>query len=114
MVRRRLDEQPIVGLRYNLDMSLTKEEVEHIAKLARLELTEEQKETYRGQLSDILDYIAKLNELDTKDVPPTSGGGLPQMSLRADEIHPSLSTEALLKNASQSEDDQFKIPPVFE
>jgi aspartyl-tRNA(Asn)/glutamyl-tRNA(Gln) amidotransferase subunit C len=95
-------------------MSLTKEEVEHIAKLARLELTDEQKELYRSQLSNILDYIAKLNELDTKDVPPTFGGGLDQMPLRVDEVHPSLSTDALLKNAPQSEDDQFKIPPVFE
>ncbi len=95
-------------------MSLTKQEVEHIAKLARLELTDEQKELYRGQRSKILDYIAKLNELDTKDVPPTFVGGLTQMPLRADEVHPSLSTDALLKNAPQSEDDQFKIPPVFE
>ena len=95
-------------------MSLTKEEVEHIAKLARLELSDEQKELYRGQLSNILDYIAKLNELDTKDVPPTFGGGLDRMPLRADEVHPSLSTDTLLKNAPQSEDDQFKIPPVFE
>ena len=95
-------------------MSLTKQEVEHIAKLARLELTDEQKEIYRGQLSNILDYIAKLNELDTKNVPPTLGGGLDKMPLRPDEIQPSLSTDALLKNAPKSEDSQFKIPPVFE
>ena len=69
-------------------MSLSQQEVEHIAKLARLELSDEQKELYREQLSAILDYIAKLRELDTKDVVPTAGGGLPQMSLRADEAHP--------------------------
>ena len=101
-------------IRYNFVMSLTKQEVEHIAKLARIELTDEKKELYRAQLSKILDYIAKLSELDTKDIPPTSGGGLDKMTLRADKIHPSLSTDALLKNAPQSEDDQFKIPPVFE
>lgn len=95
-------------------MSLTKEEVEHIATLARLDLTDDQKTLYRQQLSAILDYMAKLRQLDTKDVPPTSGGGLSQMPLRADEIHPGLSTDALLKNAPQSEGDQFKIPPVFE
>ena len=95
-------------------MSLTKQEVEHIAKLARLELTGEQKETYRGQLSKILDYIAKLNELNTGDVPPTAGGGLDRMPLRADEVHPGLATETLLRNAPKVEDDQFKIPPVFE
>lgn len=95
-------------------MALTVKEVEHIAKLARLELTEEQKALYREQLSAILDYMAKLRELDTKDVPPTAGGGLTQMILREDESRPSLSTDALLKNAPEAEDDQFKIPPVFE
>ncbi|MBI2757511.1 MAG: Asp-tRNA(Asn)/Glu-tRNA(Gln) amidotransferase subunit GatC [Chloroflexi bacterium] len=95
-------------------MSLTKEEVEHIATLARLDLTDDQKTLYRRQLSAILDYMAELRQLDTKDVPPTSGGGLSQMPLRADEIHPGLSTDALLKNAPQSEGDQFKIPPLFE
>jgi len=95
-------------------MPLSQQEVEHIAKLARLELNDKQKELYRGQLSAILDYIAKLRELDTKDVPPTAGGGLAQMILRIDEAHPGLATDQLFANAPQSEDDQFKIPPVFE
>ena len=46
--------------------------------------------------------------------PPTAGGGLIQMTLRADEAHPGLATNELLSNAPQAEDDQFKIPPVFE
>ena len=95
-------------------MSLSQQEVEHIAKLARLELSEKQKELYREQLSAILDYVAKLRELDTKDVLPTAGGGLPQMSLRADEAHPGLATDELLSNAPKAEEEQFKIPPVFE
>ena len=95
-------------------MPLSQKEVRHIAKLARLEMTEAQENLYREQLSAILDYIAKLRELDTTDVPPTYGGGLPQMTLRADEVRPSLTPEELLKNASETEDDQFKIPPVFE
>ena len=95
-------------------MALTTEEVQHIAKLARLELTAEQQEHYREQLSAILDYIAKLRTLDTTDVPPTAGGGLTQMVLRRDESRPSLATDALLANAPETEDDQFKIPPVFE
>ncbi len=95
-------------------MPLSQKEVEHIARLARLELTEEQKNHYRQQLSAILDHIAQLKQLDTKDVPPTAGGGLNQMTLRKDEARPSLPTDALLKNAPQAEDDQFKIPPVFE
>jgi aspartyl-tRNA(Asn)/glutamyl-tRNA(Gln) amidotransferase subunit C len=95
-------------------MALTIEEVEHIAKLARLELGREQKEQYRQQLSNILDYIAKLSQLDTASVPPTAGGGLNRMALRPDEPAAGLSTQALLRNAPESEDDQFKIPPVFE
>ena len=95
-------------------MPLSQKEVQHIAKLARLELTDDQETRYREQLSAILDYIAKLSELDTTDVPPTAGGGLAQMTLRADEVHPGLSADELLKNAPESEDEQFKIPPVFE
>ena len=95
-------------------MPLSQKEVRHIARLARLELTEEQETLYREQLSAILDYIAQLRELDTTDVPPTYGGGLPQMPLRKDEVRPGLTQEELLSNAPEFEDDQFKIPPVFE
>ena len=95
-------------------MALTIEEVQHIARLARLELSAEQRDLYREQLSAILDYIARLRELDTTDVPPTAGGGLGQMPLRPDESRPGLPTARLLENAPDTEDDQFKIPPVFE
>jgi len=95
-------------------MSLTLQEVEHIARLARLELTEEQKALYREQLSAILDYVAKLQELDTAHVPPTAGGSVSQMPLRADEPRPGLSLDQLLANAPQKQDGQFKVPPVFE
>jgi aspartyl-tRNA(Asn)/glutamyl-tRNA(Gln) amidotransferase subunit C len=95
-------------------MSLTIQEVEHIARLARLQLTDEQKERYRGQLSTILDHVAKLQELDTNAVLPTTGGSLTEMPLRADEARPGLSTEALLANAPDKDGNQFKVPPVFE
>ena len=95
-------------------MRLTIDEVEHIARLARLELSAEQKALYREQLSNILDYMAKLRELDTASVPPTAGGGQTRMEFRFDRSREGLSTEALLKNAPESEDEQFKIPPVFE
>ena len=95
-------------------MSLTQKEVEHIANLARLELTEGQLTLYREQLSAILEYVAKLQELDTANVPPTTGGGIERMPLRADESRPGLRLDELLANADQKEDDQFKIPPVFE
>lgn len=95
-------------------MPLSLEEVEHIAKLARLQLTDEQKSRYREQLEAILDHVAKLQELDTKDVTPTASGSAGQMPLRADEPRPGLSQEELLKNAPKQESGQFKIPRVFE
>jgi aspartyl-tRNA(Asn)/glutamyl-tRNA(Gln) amidotransferase subunit C len=95
-------------------MPLTLKEVKHIARLARLELTGDQESLYREQLSAILDYMTQLRELDTADVTPTAGGGQTQMTLRADEVHHSLSPEELLRNAPESDEDQFKIPPVFE
>jgi len=95
-------------------MSLTLAEVEHIARLARLELSGEQKARYREQLSAILDYVAKLQELDTADILPTVGGSVTQMPLRADEARPSLSVDEALANAPGQSGNQFKVPPVFE
>jgi aspartyl-tRNA(Asn)/glutamyl-tRNA(Gln) amidotransferase subunit C len=95
-------------------MPLSLKEVEHIAKLARLELTDEQKTRYREQLEAILDHVAKLQELDTKDVIPTASGSAGESPLRADEARPGLSKDELLKNAPKQEGGQFKIPPVFE
>jgi len=95
-------------------MPLTLQEVEHIAKLARLQLTDEQKARYRGQLEAILEHVAKLQELDTKDVPPTASVSVGQMPLRADEPRSGLSTDDLLKNAPKQDGGQFQIPPVFE
>ncbi len=95
-------------------MSLTLEEVEHIAGLARLELSAEEKERFRVQLSAILEYAASLQELDTSDIPPTSSV-LPERSgLRADEATSCLTRAELLANAPQVEDGQFRVPPVLE
>jgi aspartyl-tRNA(Asn)/glutamyl-tRNA(Gln) amidotransferase subunit C len=94
-------------------MSLTFEQVEHIANLARLELTDEEKSLYREQLSEILDYVARLQALDTSDIPPTSSVLPPRSVLRADEPESCLPTAVLLRNAPQVERDQFRIPPVF-
>jgi len=95
-------------------MSLTLQEVEHIARLARLELSGEQKALYREQLEAILDHFARLQELDTKEVPPTASVAVTKMPLRMDESRPGLPTEAVMINASKKEEEQFKIPPVFE
>jgi len=95
-------------------MTLTLAEVEHIADLARLELTQGEKEKYRQQLSAILDYVAQLQELDTRDIPPTSSVLPPHSVLREDLPADSLTTEALMKNAPDQKKNQFRVPPVFE
>lgn len=95
-------------------MSLTKEEVEHIAKLARLELTEEETERYREQLSDILDYAARLQTLDTSKIPPTASVIARRSVLREDVARQGLSTQEALNNAPQVEQGQFRVPPVQE
>ncbi|HEX9030081.1 MAG TPA: Asp-tRNA(Asn)/Glu-tRNA(Gln) amidotransferase subunit GatC [Anaerolineales bacterium] len=95
-------------------MALTLEEVEHIAGLARLKLTDEEKARYREQLSAILDYAARLQSLDTGGIPPTSSVLPARTVLRADEPLPCLSREELLSNAPETTDNQFRVPPVLE
>ncbi len=94
-------------------MALTREEVIHIAQLARLELTEEEIARYREQLSDVLDYVARLQGLDTRDIPPTASVLPPRTVLREDEPRPGLPREEVLANAAETEAGQFKVPPVF-
>lgn len=95
-------------------MKLTLEEVQHIAELARLELTPEEEERYRQQLSAILDYAARLQQLDTTGIAPTASVLPPRSVLRVDKIEPGLSTEAVLRNAPEVEQNQFRVPPVLE
>ena len=93
---------------------LTREEVEHIAHLARLHLTDEEKERYREQLSDILAHVARLQELDTTDVMPLSAVVAERSPLRPDEPGETLSKAALLQNAPQAEADQFRVPVILD
>lgn len=95
-------------------MTLSIAEVEHIANLARMDLTEDEKARFSQQLSAILEYIAELQALDTRDILPTSSVLPGRNVLRADEPRPGLDLEALLSNAPQVEDDQFRVPPVLE
>jgi len=95
-------------------MRISRQEVEHIARLARLELTEEEKDRYQAQLSQILDYAARLQEIDTEGIPPTASVLPVRSVLRVDEARPGLTPEDVLRNASQSEAQQFKVPPVLE
>jgi len=95
-------------------MTLSEKEVEHIAMLARLELSEAEKELYRAQLSSILDHVARLQALDTRDIPPTFSVLSLHSVLRSDEPAPGLEVQDLLRNAPQTENGQFRIPAVFE
>ena len=95
-------------------MSLSLEEVIHIADLARLKLTQEELEKYCEQLSAILDDAARLQEVDTSSIPPTSSVLPPRSVLRADEPGQPLDTQDLLRNAPQVDASQFRVPPVME
>jgi aspartyl-tRNA(Asn)/glutamyl-tRNA(Gln) amidotransferase subunit C len=95
-------------------MTLSHREVEHIADLARLELTQAEMDLYRDQLSAILDYAARLRELDTSSIPPTSSVLPTRSVLRPDRSRPGLRREELLRNAPQREDGQFKVPAVLD
>jgi aspartyl-tRNA(Asn)/glutamyl-tRNA(Gln) amidotransferase subunit C len=95
-------------------MSITSNDVEHVAKLARLELSDAEKEQFTGQLNAILKYAEKLNGLDTDDVEPTTHV-LPIVNvMRADVQRESLPVEKVLLNAPDEEDEQFKVPAVLE
>ena len=95
-------------------MALTLEEVEQIAALARLRLTDEEIAHYREQLSAILDYMAKLKELDTSAIEPTATVLPLRTVLRPDVVTPSLSLAELLANAPDAEANMFRVPPVLE
>ncbi|MBU9712892.1 Asp-tRNA(Asn)/Glu-tRNA(Gln) amidotransferase subunit GatC [Evansella tamaricis] len=93
---------------------ITKEKVEHVANLARLEFTEKELETFAKQLDDIITYAEQLNELDTTNVVPTSHALDVKNVVREDEIKPSLDRKDTLKNAPDQEDGQVKVPSVIE
>lgn len=94
-------------------MKLTREEVEHIARLARLVLTDEEIDRYQEQLSAILEYAARLQDLDTSGIPPTASVLPPRSVLRKDVAGETFTHENLFRNAPSIEDNQFKVPPVL-
>ncbi len=95
-------------------MKLSLKEVEHIAELARLALTEEEKQRFAAQLSDILDYAARLDEINTDQIAPTARVLDTPLRLRPDQARPGLTREEVLNNAPDQVEDQFKVPPVLE
>lgn len=95
-------------------MKITKEEIEHIAMLARLSLSENEKELFRSQLSNILDYIEKLNELDTKEKEPTSHVLSLSNVMRDDIPTSSIPREEALMNAPARTEKFFRVPKIIE
>ena len=95
-------------------LSLTPEQVRHIARLARLGIEDAQVERFAGQLSEILDYFERLRQVDTKDVPPTAHT-LPMHNVfRGDEPVPSLEPDQTLANAPQRQGDLFRVRAVLD
>lgn len=93
---------------------ITLEQVEHVANLSRLTFSEEEKKVLAKHLAKILDYIDKLNELDTTDVPPTSHV-IPVMNvLRPDEVRQSFTQEEALSNAPKNVNNMFEVPKIVE
>jgi len=94
-------------------MALTIKEVEHVAILARLSLSEEEKEVFAEQLSSILDYADRLNEIVTDDVEPLAHILPIDNIFREDIKKPSTSREEILSNAPLVEDGQYKVPKII-
>jgi aspartyl-tRNA(Asn)/glutamyl-tRNA(Gln) amidotransferase subunit C len=90
-------------------MKITKQEVEHVARLARLELSEQEKETLTDQLSNILTYVEQLNELDTKDVEPTSHVLDINNVMRDDVPEASLPQDRALVNGPDRASGHYKV-----
>ena len=95
-------------------MKLSREEVLHIARLARVALTEEEIARYSDQLSRLLDHFEVLQQVDTDGVPPTAQSIDLRSVMRDDVVRPSLPPDDVLANAPHPEEDSFRVKPVLE
>jgi aspartyl-tRNA(Asn)/glutamyl-tRNA(Gln) amidotransferase subunit C len=95
-------------------MKITKQDVEKVAKLARLEITETEQEAFTQQLSAILSYVEKLNKLKTAGVEPTATVLGQSNVFREDQARPSLPVEQAVANAPESADGFFVVPKILE
>ncbi|NBI29965.1 Asp-tRNA(Asn)/Glu-tRNA(Gln) amidotransferase subunit GatC [Chengkuizengella marina] len=95
-------------------MSISIKDVEHVAKLARLDLNEKEKNQFTKQLNAILQYAEKLNELDTDNIQPTTHVLELTNVMREDETRESLPLKKVFLNAPEEEDGQIRVPAVLE
>ena len=93
---------------------VTEEQVKHVAKLARLELTEKETTLFTKQLDDIMGFANKLNEVDTSNVAATTHVLKLKNVMREDKVRPSLNQKDVFKNVADHEDGQFKVPSILE
>ena len=94
-------------------MSIDKDTVKYVAKLARIKLNDAKIDDFTGQLDKILTYIEKLNQIDTKSVEPTSHALAMKNVFREDENIPSLENDIALSNAPEKENNHFKVPKII-
>lgn len=94
-------------------MELSREEVVRIAELAKLELTDAEMDLYAGQLTPILQYFQRLQELDTSQIPPTASVLPLKNVLRTDVASPAIKPADAVANAPDKEDDQFRVSAVL-
>ena len=94
-------------------MKITRKEVEHVAMLAKLNMSEEELARMTGQLDTILSYVAKLDELDTAGVIPTTHAFSINNAFREDEVQESLPVEVALRNAPQDNGESFVVPKII-
>ena len=99
---------------YNQTVKLTHAQVDHVAELAKLALTDQEREAFCLQLSAILDYAERLQQLDTGDIAPTSTVLPLENVMRDDEARPSLPVADVLANAPAVEENCFRVPVVLE
>ncbi|PKN10305.1 MAG: Asp-tRNA(Asn)/Glu-tRNA(Gln) amidotransferase GatCAB subunit C [Deltaproteobacteria bacterium HGW-Deltaproteobacteria-7] len=95
-------------------MKLSTQDVEYVAKLARLEVADQEKEKFTAQLNDILLYIDQLNELDTTGVAPMTHAIAVTNAFREDKVMDSLGTEGALANAPDARGEFFRVPKVID
>lgn len=94
--------------------AISREEVAHLARLARLAVTDDELDTFAGQLDGILQAVAKVGEVAADDIPPTSHAVPLTNVLRDDEPRPCLSREAVLAGAPDTAEDRFRVPRILD
>ena len=94
-------------------MALGKNEVNYVANLARIEIKEDEVDKFANQLSDILKYVEKLNEVDTEDIEPMAHAVDIPTPLREDKVKNPKGKEAALSNAPEKDEDYFKVPKII-